>query len=92
MGKEVIRVVAAVIEHEGRYLITQRQASTILQTTTQAVAQQLGQSLLDQWQEVRRLAAFAEQDGAGDEQRGAVTRHGLPPALVFALFRSGGAR
>jgi HAMP domain-containing protein len=49
--------------------ITQRQASTILQTTTQAVAQQLGQSLLDQWQEVRRLAAFAEQDGAGERLR-----------------------
>src|SRR3970040_2112609 len=30
MGKEVIRVVAAVIEHEGRYLITQRQATAVL--------------------------------------------------------------
>jgi 8-oxo-dGTP diphosphatase len=30
MGKEVIRVVAAVIEHEGRYLITQRQANAVL--------------------------------------------------------------
>src|ERR1051325_6100986 len=27
MAKEVIRVVAAVIEHDGRYLITQRNAS-----------------------------------------------------------------
>ena len=30
MGKEVIRVVAAVIEHDGRYLITQRQANAVL--------------------------------------------------------------
>ena len=30
MPKEVIRVVAAVIEHEGRYLITQRRASAVL--------------------------------------------------------------
>ena len=30
MAKEVIRVVAAVIEHEGRYLITQRQANAVL--------------------------------------------------------------
>ena len=30
MAKEVIRVVAAVIEHEGRYLITQRQANDVL--------------------------------------------------------------
>src|SRR3954452_8103709 len=30
MGKEVIRVVAAVIEHEGRYLITQRNANAVL--------------------------------------------------------------
>jgi len=30
MPKEVIRVVAAVIEHEGRYLITQRNASAVL--------------------------------------------------------------
>jgi 8-oxo-dGTP diphosphatase len=30
MSKEVIRVVAAVIEHDGRYLITQRNASAVL--------------------------------------------------------------
>src|SRR5262245_6819567 len=30
MPKEVIRVVAAVIEHDGRYLITQRNASAVL--------------------------------------------------------------
>ncbi|HVK74872.1 MAG TPA: (deoxy)nucleoside triphosphate pyrophosphohydrolase [Kofleriaceae bacterium] len=30
MPKEVIRVVAAVIEHEGRYLITQRNATAVL--------------------------------------------------------------
>ncbi len=30
MSKEVIRVVAAVIEHEGRYLITQRKATAVL--------------------------------------------------------------
>jgi 8-oxo-dGTP diphosphatase len=30
MGKEVIRVVAAVIEHDGRYLITQRQGTAVL--------------------------------------------------------------
>jgi len=30
MGKEVIRVVAAVIEHEGRYLITQRNTNAVL--------------------------------------------------------------
>ena len=30
MAKEVIRVVAAVIEREGRYLITQRNASAVL--------------------------------------------------------------
>lgn len=30
MGKEVIRVVAAVIEHDGRYLITQRQSNAVL--------------------------------------------------------------
>jgi 8-oxo-dGTP diphosphatase len=30
MGKEVIRVVAAVIEHDGRYLITQRQGNAVL--------------------------------------------------------------
>lgn len=30
MGKEIIRVVAAVIEHEGRYLITQRTATAVL--------------------------------------------------------------
>jgi 8-oxo-dGTP diphosphatase len=30
MGKEVIRVVAAVIEHDGRYLITQRQQNAVL--------------------------------------------------------------
>src|ERR1700759_5071816 len=30
MAKEVIRVVAAVIEHDGRYLITQRNASAVL--------------------------------------------------------------
>lgn len=30
MAKEVIRVVAAVIEHEGRYLITQRNANAVL--------------------------------------------------------------
>ena len=30
MSKEVIRVVAAVIEHEGRYLITQRNATAVL--------------------------------------------------------------
>ena len=30
MGKEVIRVVAAVIEHDGRYLITQRQVNAVL--------------------------------------------------------------
>jgi 8-oxo-dGTP diphosphatase len=30
MGKEVIRVVAAVIEHDGRYLITQRNANAVL--------------------------------------------------------------
>ena len=30
MGKEGIRVVAAVIEHEGRYLITQRNANAVL--------------------------------------------------------------
>ena len=30
MGKEVIRVVAAVIERDGRYLITQRNASALL--------------------------------------------------------------
>ena len=30
MPKEVIRVVAAVIEYEGRYLITQRNASAVL--------------------------------------------------------------
>ena len=30
MGKEVIRVVAAVIEHDGRYLITQRNKNAVL--------------------------------------------------------------
>lgn len=30
MGKEVIRVVAAVIDHDGRYLITQRNANAVL--------------------------------------------------------------
>jgi 8-oxo-dGTP diphosphatase len=30
MAKEVIRVVAAVIEHDGRYLITQRNANAVL--------------------------------------------------------------
>ena len=30
MGKEVIRVVAGVIEHDGRYLITQRNANAVL--------------------------------------------------------------
>jgi 8-oxo-dGTP diphosphatase len=30
MAKKVIRVVAAVIEHEGRYLITQRRPSAVL--------------------------------------------------------------
>ena len=30
MAKEVIRVVAAVIEHGGRYLITQRNANAVL--------------------------------------------------------------
>ena len=30
MPKEVIRVVAAVIDHEGRYLITQRNATAVL--------------------------------------------------------------
>jgi 8-oxo-dGTP diphosphatase len=30
MGKEVIHVVAAVIEHDGRYLITQRNANAVL--------------------------------------------------------------
>jgi 8-oxo-dGTP diphosphatase len=30
MGKEVIRVVAAVIDHEGRYLITQRNSNAVL--------------------------------------------------------------
>lgn len=30
MAKEVIRVVAAVIEHDGRYLITQRNANALL--------------------------------------------------------------
>jgi 8-oxo-dGTP diphosphatase len=30
MGKEVIQVVAAVIEHDGRYLITQRNANAVL--------------------------------------------------------------
>lgn len=30
MGKDVIRVVAAVIEHDGRYLITQRRATAVL--------------------------------------------------------------
>ena len=30
MGKEVIRVVAAVIEHDGRYLITQRNSNAVL--------------------------------------------------------------
>lgn len=30
MSKEVIRVVAAVIEHDGRYLITQRNANAVL--------------------------------------------------------------
>jgi 8-oxo-dGTP diphosphatase len=30
MGKKVIRVVAAVIEHEGRYLITQRRPAAVL--------------------------------------------------------------
>ncbi|HPH66553.1 MAG TPA: (deoxy)nucleoside triphosphate pyrophosphohydrolase [Kofleriaceae bacterium] len=29
-GKEIIRVVAAVIEHEGRYLITQRTSTAVL--------------------------------------------------------------
>ena len=29
MAKEVIRVVAAVIDHEGRYLITQRNANAV---------------------------------------------------------------
>jgi 8-oxo-dGTP diphosphatase len=29
-GKDVIRVVAAVIEHDGRYLITQRQSGAVL--------------------------------------------------------------
>lgn len=30
MGKEVLRVVAAVIEHDNRYLITQRNAAAVL--------------------------------------------------------------
>ncbi|CAN5879843.1 hypothetical protein BH11MYX2_BH11MYX2_28660 [soil metagenome] len=30
LGKDVIRVVAAVIEHDGRYLITQRQSTAVL--------------------------------------------------------------
>lgn len=45
--------------------ITQRQAVTTLQTTAEAVGAQLGRGLQDQWQEVKRLAAFAEQ---GDDK------------------------
>lgn len=42
--------------------ITQRQATATLQTTAEAVSMQLGRGLQDQWNEVKRLAAFAEQD------------------------------
>jgi HAMP domain-containing protein len=42
--------------------ITQRQAAATLQTTTQAVAEQLAGDLRGQWAEVKRLAAFAEKD------------------------------
>jgi HAMP domain-containing protein len=42
--------------------ITQRQAAATLQTTTQAVAEQLGRDLRGQWQEVKRLGGFAEKD------------------------------
>lgn len=42
--------------------ITQRQATAILQTTAEAVSTQLSRGLLDQWNEVRRLGAYAEQD------------------------------
>jgi hypothetical protein len=45
--------------------ITQRQAIGILQATATSVAEQLGRDLQGQWQEVTRLAAFAEQ---GDEK------------------------
>lgn len=46
--------------------ITQRQAVATLQTTAEAVSAQLGRGLQDQWTEVKRLAAFAEQ---GDDKR-----------------------
>jgi len=49
--------------------ITQRQAAATLQTTTQAIAEQLSTSLLGQWQEVKRLATFAEQDPDSDKLR-----------------------
>lgn len=45
--------------------ITQRQAVTTLQTIAEAVGAQLGRGLHDQWMEVKRLAAFAEQ---GDDK------------------------
>lgn len=45
--------------------ITQRHAVATLQTTAEAVGAQLGRGLQEQWQEVKRLAAFAEQ---GDDK------------------------
>jgi len=41
--------------------ITQRQATATLQTTAEAVSAQLSRGLLDQWNEVKRLAEFAAQ-------------------------------
>lgn len=45
--------------------ITQKHAVATLQTTAEAVGAQLGRGLQDQWKEVKRLAAFAEQ---GDDK------------------------
>ncbi|MEA2847572.1 MAG: hypothetical protein QOG78_2853 [Rhodospirillaceae bacterium] len=50
-------------------LITQRQAIATLQTTTQAVAEQLSRGLRVQWQEVQRLAAFAAEGEDKDRLR-----------------------
>ena len=49
--------------------ITQRQATATLQTTAEAVSGQLSRGLVDQWYEVKRLAAFAEKGDSRETMR-----------------------
>ncbi|MBP6767953.1 MAG: cache domain-containing protein, partial [Reyranella sp.] len=49
--------------------ISQRQAAATLQTTAEAVSEQLSRGLLDQWYEVKRLASFAEQGDSRETMR-----------------------